>query len=275
MEVRSTDDVTIAVHDFGGDGAPLLISHATGFCAGTYRPLAAELTSRFHVWALDYRGHGDSSAPANGRYDWNGMGDDLEAVLDALDLHDIDVFGHSMGGAVALLVESRRPETFRSAYLFEPIVTPVGGFPRPTGENPMAAAARRRRAEFPSKADALWRYASRTPLGALRADSLAAYVEHGFSDQSDGSARLKCDPESEAATFEASGGITWETVRGVQTPTTVAIGGFDGDFSPATFADGIVRALPNARLEPHPTLGHFGPLQDPTGIAERILAALG
>ncbi|MEA3020153.1 MAG: hypothetical protein QOI47_1677 [Actinomycetota bacterium] len=274
MEVPSTDGVTITVHDFGGDGPPLLISHATGFCAGTYLPLAGQLASRRHVWAIDYRGHGDSTAPSNGRFDWDGMGDDLAAVLDALDLRGIDVFGHSMGGGVAMLVESRRPGSFRSAYLFEPIITPVGAVDRVAVESAMSTAARRRRAEFPSKAAALWRYASRTPLGTLRADSLAAYVEHGFADQPDGSARLKCDPEHEAATFEAAGTITFDTVRGLTTPTVVAVGAAEGELGPAAFAADIVAALADATLERHPTLGHFGPLQDPPGIAARILAAL-
>ena len=50
--------------------------------------------------------------------------------------------------------------------------------------------ARRRRANFPSRADALHRYASRPPLNELRADSLFSYVEHGFRDMTDGTVTL-------------------------------------------------------------------------------------
>ena len=50
----------------------------------------------------------------------------------------------------------------------------------------MADTARHRRATFPSTAAALHRYASRRPLNELRADSLFAYVEHGFRELPDG-----------------------------------------------------------------------------------------
>lgn len=275
MRVGSTDEVTIAVHNLGGAGEPLLICHATGFCARAYEPLAAELANRFAVFALDFRAHGDSTSPANRRFDWEAMAEDLEAVIDALGLDSFHLVGHSMGGAVALLVETRRPGTLRSAYVFEPIVTPASGFPRPAGGNPMADAAARRRSVFPSKDAALMRYASKTPLGVLRADALAAYVEHGFETQPDGSAVLKCPPEDEAATFNTSGGITFDTVREVTTPTTVAVGSFrEGEFSPAMFGPTIVASLPHGRLEEHPTLGHFGPLQDPSLIAAAIVASI-
>jgi pimeloyl-ACP methyl ester carboxylesterase len=181
-----------------------------------------------------------------------------------------------MGGAVAVLVEERRPGTLRSAYLFEPIIVPaaIGGPLDAAGNNPMAAGARRRRPTFPSRAEAMFRYARRPPMSALHAGSLAAYVEHGFKDEPDGTVRLKCAPQHEAATFEATGKATVDNVRHVTTPTVVAVGFDEGSWSPSMFGPAIVDAMPNARLERHPRLGHFGPLQDPDTIADAILANL-
>jgi len=273
MEVASSDGVTITVHDLGGHGEPMLLCHATGFCARAYEPLAAELMPHFRVWALDFRGHGDSTVPANGRFDWGAMADDLLAVVEHLGAAPATVFGHSMGGGVSLLAEARQPGTLRAAYLFEPIVIPaVEGVP-PGGPSGMAEGARRRRATFASKAEALYRYASRPPLNELRADSLFAYVEHGFRDLPDGTVTLKCTPESEAATFDASGKPNVAVAAEVHTPTTVAIGTTAQDWTPAHFGPAVAAALPNGRLEEHPRLGHFGPLQDPTAIAAAIVAA--
>jgi pimeloyl-ACP methyl ester carboxylesterase len=232
--------------------------------------MAAGLTSRHHVWAIDFRGHGDTPAPANGRFDWAGMADDLEAVVMELTSSPLAVFGHSMGGAVAVLVEHRRPGTLRSAYLYEPIVVPPGMGP-PT-DNPMSAAARRRRPGFPSRGDAMLRYASRPPLDILQAGALLAYVEHGFVDEPDGTVSLKCRPEWEAATFDATGKATVDIASEVTTPTVVAVGYDNGSWSPSMFGPAIVEAMPNAVLERHPKLGHFGPLQDPQTIAAAILA---
>jgi pimeloyl-ACP methyl ester carboxylesterase len=273
MEVQSTDGVTIAVHDLGGSGPPFVICHATGFCAGAYLPLAERLAGERHVWAHDFRGHGDSSVPDGERYDWDGAADDLLAVIDALTDEPVDVFGHSMGGAAAMLVEARRPGTLRSAYLFEPIVVP---FDRPLGagvENPLADSARRRRAEFPSKADALWRYATKTPLRALNAEALAAYVEHGFEDTPEGTARLKLAPAHEAAVFEATGKATLDTLATIDTPVAVAIGVIE-EMRPAAWGPDVAEALVNGELLAFPTLGHFGPLEDPNGVGASVLGWL-
>lgn len=277
MHLPSTTGTTIAVHDLGGTGPALLICHATGFCGGAYRPLAAALADHHHVFAIDARGHGETPPPADGDFDWRGTADDVLVAADAIaevapgPLH---VVGHSMGGAVALCAESTRPGTFATAYVYEPIVPPGALPPGRSQANPMAEAARRRREVFPSRAEALARYASRPPLGVLRADSLAAYVEHGFEDVTDDdghpAVRLRCRGESEARTFESNPAIHLPRVRDVAIPTVVAVGDLDpgmvADFSPA-----LAAALPHGTLERHPTLGHFGPLQDPAAIAAAIV----
>jgi pimeloyl-ACP methyl ester carboxylesterase len=274
VRVPSTDDVSVAVHDLGGDGPPLLIAHATGFCAGAYRPMAAHVAASHHVWAFDFRGHGDSSVPAGDRFDWGGMADDLQAVVDAVaGGRPIGVFGHSMGGACAVVVEHRRPGTFRSAYLYEPIIFP----PLPEGEvsngPTLSAGAAKRRATFPSKAEALLRYASRPPLDTFRASALWAYVDSGFADGPDG-ATLKCAPAHEAATFDAPGKPDFDLASRVDLPVTVAVGTTEGTAMPARFGEVLADTMPSARLERFPALGHFGPFEDPAGIAGAVLASL-
>jgi hypothetical protein len=52
----------------------------------------------------------------------------------------------------------------------------------------------------------------------------------------------------------------------------VAAGGeADG---PARLAPLIVERLPRGRFEPHPELSHFGPMEDPAGMARAVRAAL-
>lgn len=277
MRVPSTQSTSIAAHDLGGDGPALLICHATGLCGGAYRPLAAALAPHHRVFAIDMRAHGESTPPADDDFGWSGMADDVAAVAAAIaevapgPLH---VMGHSMGGAAALLAEHRRPGTFVSAYLYEPIVPPGPAPDAPVG-NPLAQGARFRQEVFRSKAEALWRYASRTPLAILRADALAAYVEHGFEDADDpdrpGAVRLRCRREHEALTFEAAGVVHAGLLGDLALRTTVAVGGTDPGMV-ADFAPALAAALPHATLEHHPTLGHFGPLQDPVVIAAAIAA---
>jgi non-heme chloroperoxidase len=51
----------------------------------------------FHVVAHDRRGHGRSSQASSGN-DMDGYADDLAAVIEALDLRDATLVGHSTGG---------------------------------------------------------------------------------------------------------------------------------------------------------------------------------
>jgi pimeloyl-ACP methyl ester carboxylesterase len=278
--VDVSDGVRLAVHDLGGDGEPLVVLHATGFAARVYEPLVAHLSGRHHVWGIDLRGHGHSTAPANGDFDWFRSAGDVITALDAIGASEITAFGHSLGGAMTLLVELARPGLVRAAYVFEPIVWPTG-FSHPGGTNPLATVAVKRREVFASRAEALERYAARPPLGALRADCLAAYVRHGFEDLPDGTVRLRCRAASEGATFNAETKVTIDRVASVATRLTVAVGGRrpppsqpGPEGGPASLAAAVVATLPDARLVEYPTLGHFGPLQDPETIAADILTAV-
>jgi pimeloyl-ACP methyl ester carboxylesterase len=271
MQIDSTDGVALELLDLGGEGPPVLIAHATGFCGGAYGPLVRQLADRHHVWALDFRCHGASGRPASGEITWQGMIDDVLAAVAAIDAGPVHGLGHSMGGACLLGAEARTPGTLRSAWVFEPIVIPAAWAGTTPGENPLAASARRRRAGFGSKAEALARYASRPPLGLLRADALAAYVEHGFVEQPDGTVVLRCAPDDEAAVFEAPGKPTMDDMAGVDVSVVVAHGTRE-PYGPQAFAPQVAAALPNGTARSYAHLGHFGPFEDPTTVADDALA---
>jgi pimeloyl-ACP methyl ester carboxylesterase len=276
--VPSTRGVTVALHDLGGDGPPLLFCHPTGFHALTWAPLASELATAAHCWSLDFRGHGDSTTPADGDYAWSGMADDVLAVVDhVVDRREssggIRAVGHSMGGAALVLAEQARPGSFAGMWLYEPIIPPPLEGP-PVGTNPMAESARKRRRRFPDRDAAYDNYASKPPMNTLTPAALRAYVDHGFRDVPGGEVELKCTPEVEAAVFSASfrSGV-FDRLSEVRGPVTVAVSGDGG--MPARLAPLVVDALPDGRLESYPELTHFGPMEDPPRLAAAIRAALG
>ncbi|HYD10915.1 MAG TPA: alpha/beta hydrolase, partial [Acidimicrobiales bacterium] len=229
MLVPSTNGVTLRVHDLGGDDAapPLLLCHATGFHGQVWSPLAAILREKYRVWSLDFRGHGDSTLPTDGRgLQWEGFGDDVLSAIDALELDRPFAVGHSKGGAALLLAEQARTGVLRAIYAFEPIVFPPMEVPQGDDQsNPLAAGARKRREVFDSKDDAYANFSSKPPLSTLHPDALRAYVDHGFADEPDGTVRLKCRPESEAQVYEM--GRThgaWSRLGEVWCPVVVAAG---------------------------------------------------
>ena len=274
LEVRSGDGVNLKLRMMGGSGPDLLVCHATGFHGLAYRPLAQCLKEHFRVWALDFRGHGASGPAPDGHYAWRGMGADVAACAAAVGAERLYGFGHSMGGAALLLAERSAPGTFTGLFLYEPIVLPRGFFDA-LNANPLAAGARNRREVFDSRAEALARYSSRSPLGVMRADALAAYVEGAFVDLPDGRVRLACSPETEARTFEASGGLSTEETSAIGVPATVAAGTVVSPVSnPGDFAVANAEALPQGRFLSFENLGHFGPLEAPGVVAAAAVREL-
>jgi pimeloyl-ACP methyl ester carboxylesterase len=271
--VAATDGVEVALHELGGDGPPLLLCHATGFCARAYEPLAAILGRRFRVIGVDLRGHGHSTAPDDpASYGWDRIVNDVVAAVDALELRGAAAFGHSIGGAMVLHAAAARPGAIGAAYVYEPILFPPGF--KHLGEHPMIARTTGRRDTFPSRAEALERYASRPPFGLVRADCLHAYVTHGFEDLPCGGVRLRCLPSNEAAVYAGELWSTTDRITSVTAPVLVAAGGVLLASGLGQLGSGVVESLPQGRAVRYPHLGHFGPLEDPRTVCADALAFL-
>ena len=272
VEITSPDRTPVATYDLGGPGADLLLVHATGFCAGVWTPIAAELPAHRRA-ALDVRGHGRSGIPDVGMH-WDGTAQDVLATIDALGLERPFGVGHSMGGASLVLAEQARPGTFRGLWLFEPIIFPPHPRPGDDAGNPLADGARRRRDRFDSARAAYDNFAAKPPLSDLSPAALSAYVRYGFEERPDGSVALRCRPEVEASTYEM-GGVhhAFDHLGEVGCPVTV-VRGTDRFPGPASFAPAVADGLPHGSLEDHPELGHFGPLQDPAAMARSIELAV-
>ena len=272
--VASRDGVSVAAHELGGEGADLLLAHATGFHGRVWLPVVAALRSQFRCIALDERGHGDSVVPPSASFDWRAMAGDLLAVVDDLALAAPFGVGHSAGATLLLLAEQARPGTFRALWCYEPILPPTDDRPPPADRARLAAGARKRTEVFASVDHAYRHYAARLPFSALAPEALRAYVEFGFEELADGTVRLKCRPEHEARVYE--NGFAHEVHRHlarVGCPVTVAYGERTQHVDPGAVRE-LAARLPDAGVQVLPGLGHFGPLEDPVAVAAAVLGAL-
>jgi pimeloyl-ACP methyl ester carboxylesterase len=272
--VAGDGGIEVATWDLGGDGPPLLLAHGTGFHAKVWLPAAGPLRPHFHVWAVDQRGHGSSGHAPDGDYsDWDRFALDLLAVADAIGGgQPLYGAGHSLGGGVLLRCEQLRPGTFGALYCYEPAVVPKGYEAADDGSG-LSELARKRRACFASREDALANYAGKPPFAAFDREVLEGYVAHGFVDEPDGSVRLACRPEEEASVFGgAAASRAWDELDRVAPPVTVGRG---RDLTGAgAVASAVADRLPDARLEIHGDLDHFGPMVAPARIGAAIAAAL-
>ena len=100
--VTQAEDGVQIHYEFGGSGSPALIFIHGWNCDRSYWSAQLPFFAATHqVVAIDLSGHGDSGI---NREEWSmaNFGADVAAVADALQLEDIILVGHSMGGPVAL-----------------------------------------------------------------------------------------------------------------------------------------------------------------------------
>jgi non-heme chloroperoxidase len=91
------DGTTIYYKDWG-NGPVVTFSHGWPLCSDAWDGQLHFLAQNgFRVVAHDRRGHGRSSQAWSGN-DMNGYADDLAALIEALDLKDVTLVGHSTGG---------------------------------------------------------------------------------------------------------------------------------------------------------------------------------
>lgn len=90
-----------------GYGPPVVLAHGYPFDHAMWEEQAFALASGgCRVIAYDRRGFGKSSKPVDG-YNFNRFADDLKALLEALDLHDVTLVGCSMGAGEVVRYMSR------------------------------------------------------------------------------------------------------------------------------------------------------------------------
>jgi pimeloyl-ACP methyl ester carboxylesterase len=99
--VKSADGVEIR-YDVRGAGSPAVVFVHCWTCNRRFwDDVAARLSSRYRVMALDLAGHGESGRN-RARWTMEAYGADVAAVVEALGLDRVVLVGHSMGGSVML-----------------------------------------------------------------------------------------------------------------------------------------------------------------------------
>ncbi len=196
--------------------------HANGFNAWTYRQILSPLAGGLRILAIDQRGHGRTTLEAEpeGRRDWLDLRDDLLAFLAALDLTDVVLAGHSMGGTVSLLAAAAEPGRARGLVLLDPVILPPGAAAS-AADSPMVTAAQRRRAVFASRDEVMASYRGRGAFRTWPEEVLADYVASAFRDLPGGEVGLACSPAWEASGFASHGHDSWAALRDVRCPLRV------------------------------------------------------
>jgi pimeloyl-ACP methyl ester carboxylesterase len=120
---------SLAYHDIPGSGAPIIFIHGLG-CAGScdYPAVASQpsLAGRRMI-LVDLLGSGFSDRPENFDYTIESHAGIVAKLISEICPEPIDLFGHSMGGAIAIATAARLGSRVRRIALGEPNLDPGGG----------------------------------------------------------------------------------------------------------------------------------------------------
>lgn len=249
-----------------GTGPAVVLVHGANGTSGDFPPgLIADLARDYTVLALDRPGHGWSDAPS-GPLGLEANAAAVLALVRELGLGPATIVGHSYGAAVALRAALDAPDTVRHVVAVCPCTaidernTRYGSLPFMGG--PVGAVLLRFFAlpmipfALPLRTDA-WHPAP-APHG-WGASRVFAYVPSQMHTAVRNFRELKAD-------------IAWleEHLPGLEVPLTVVAGAQDLVTPPARHVDWLRRAVPAARIQIVPRVGHWLPRLMPEFVTAAV-----
>lgn len=277
--VRTDDGAELAVHVVDGRGPTVVLAHGWTNTMAIWSPVARALADAGHrVVLYDQRGHGASTfgdghprlsslatpdrtlplvTPAR-------LGSDLLTLLQALDIDDAVLAGYSMGGFAVLAFAAEHPFELRTRARGMVLVSTAA---RRRAFGPLEGMTSRvigsRASSWTMARPRIGRVFVRGAFGR-RAQELAVEETRAWY--------LATPPAVRAACFA---GMVGMDLRGdlnkADVPALVLVGRRDVVLPPRLSRE-LVDALPDARLEVVPGVGHVLPLEAPWLVTSRILS---
>jgi pimeloyl-ACP methyl ester carboxylesterase len=263
--------------------APLLLFlHANGFNALTYRTVLAPLAGTLRVIAFDLRGHGLTTLPTDlAKARWTTHRDDLLRFTDKLGAKAAVLSGHSMGAIAGLMAAAMRPGIADALVLAEPVMLPDSAaafalIARRSGVAdrlvPRVGPARRRRARFATREQALNAYLGRSAFRTWPEEAVRDYVEGGLIADGDGF-RLACPPQWEAELFSRFPFGLARLANRISAPVAILAGSEHSTVN-AEVVNDFVRRNGRTEFMHVPGASHFLPLERPDVFRAAILQAV-
>lgn len=252
---------------------PLLLLHGLLVTSHSFTRLIPELSGERRILAPDLPGCGDSDRPPPvlcAEYSPRWQATALLELLDALDLAQVDVVGHSWGGAIAVCLADAAPARVGRLVLVDPTLfampVPIEG----------------RLAQLPTVGPYLFK-------NLYRRNELRRYLGRAFSSEDmvdEADVDLYWDRLARSGGREAAHAMLLQLMhadtmaamlprlRAITAPTLVVWGDRDA-IVPREHADRVVAAIPGARLRWLEGCGHTPAEEQPEALAAAIREHLG
>ena len=267
-ESRHIEANGIRLHylDYGTEGLPPMVClHGGAVNAHWFDFVAGGFTRDYHVRAIDQRGHGDSARADPPDYRYESYASDLHEVIEKLDLRDVVLVGHSMGGLVSLLYAATYSGRLKALVVVDSTL-------RSTHERvaSLHRIGNREGSSYASNEEFIARFKVR-PEGTQAVPEVIRYLaERGGRQGADGRWRHKFDRNVYSKRELIDIPPLWDRVK---VPVLLVKGGLSDRITPEIQADIQARA-PQAALAEVPGSEHHVTLDNPAGFVREVRAFL-
>jgi pimeloyl-ACP methyl ester carboxylesterase len=242
---------------------PVLLLHGGNQSAHSWDLVSLHLSDRYHVLALDQRGHGDSEWSRECDYSVEAMAHDAVAFLRDRGVARPVIFGHSMGGMVSLMLAKLHPEVPRAL-----VIVDVGPEISERGTS-MIRDFVQRNVEFDDLGEFLDHVERYDPFRSRA--HMARTVKYNLLRRADGKYVSKTDrrrfpPDTSATSL---GRVSLEDVRRFPCPTLVVRGAMSSVLE-ADAAQRFAAALSHGHLVTIAACGHNVHSQNTPGFLAGI-----
>jgi pimeloyl-ACP methyl ester carboxylesterase len=255
-----------------GDAADplILMFHGANQSGHSWDMVSLNLSSRFHVIAVDQRGHGDSEWPRDGDMSLSAMAEDAAAILDILSPSEPPVImAHSMGGMVALSLMAQEGLAQKL------VIVDVGPETNREGGERIQRFVRAAR-EWDSVEDYLERVSAYDTFRTR--EHIAKTMKYNIMQRADGKLVSKNFPRLPPAEGEAPPArfsrATYEDVATIECPVLITRGAKSDVLTPEA-AERFAAALPAGQLVTIQDCGHNVHSQNTPGFLAAVRPFLG
>ena len=260
--------------DWGNEDLPhVMLLHGGSLTAHTWDMAALLLRDRFHLIALDQRGHGDTSwtpAPQLGENGSDLMLEDTRQFIEHLDYEQLSLVGMSMGGMNTIRYAARHPERLAAVGIVDVAPETMRAGQIEMEQFRHATETLERFDDFLERAIKFMPHRPPSHLRYSLTHSLKLTAAGRYTWKQDRRPR----PSTATGDAEARANALWDDVRAIRQPTLLFRGAESKILAHET-AERMVKAMHLARLVVIPRATHNVHSDNPADFSRELDRFLG